>query len=200
MTPHIKSHFQLVKVPNKEDILAVETPFDGGRSKVLKQVKSLHMKRHLLEANQNLETFIGDQNSDTDDRFGCVLRRLRMQQGLEASIVASHACISIYQLYELETGQDTLFYTSGLRYKAAQRVAQFLGTDWSAILQGRVSVPAISAPSAQLHLLNFPRTEGQLNPAQPSQAVAIEEVQATHSGVALTPLSTAHFLRVADVQ
>jgi hypothetical protein len=200
MTLHIKSHFQLATVATEEDKPTVEIPVESGRSKVLKQVKSLHMKRHLLQANKNLERFIGDQNLDTSDRFGRVLRRLRVQQGVEAFVVASKACITIWQLYELETGKDTLFYTPGLRYKAAQRVAEFLGTDWSDILEGRVTTRAIPAPTAQLRLLKNTRTDDRLNLSQTSHASALEEEQAEQADVSQTPLSSALFLRVADVQ
>jgi transcriptional regulator with XRE-family HTH domain len=200
MTLHIKSHFQLATVATEEDKPTVEIPIENGRSKVLKQVKSLHMKRHLLQANKNLERFIGDQNLDTNDRFGRVLRRLRVQQGVEAFVVASKACITIWQLYELETGKDTLFYTPGLRYKAAQRVAEFLGTDWSDILEGRVTTRAIPAPTAQLRLLKNIRTDDRLNLAQTGRASALEEEQAEQADVSQTPLSSALFLRVADVQ
>ena len=200
MTLHIKSHFQLATVANEEDKPTVEIPIESGRSKVLKQVKSLHMKRHLLQANKNLERFIGDQSLDTNDRFGRVLRRLRVQQGVEAFVVASKACITIWQLYELETGKDTLFYTPGLRYKAAQRVAEFLGTDWSDILEGRVTTRAIPAPTAQLRLLKNTRTDDRLNLAQTGLASALEEEQAEQADVSQTPLSSALFLRVADVQ
>jgi hypothetical protein len=200
MNLHIKSHFQLATVANAEDKPTVEIPFESGRSKVLKQVKSLHIKRHLLQANKNLETFIGDQNSDTNDRFGRVLRRLRVHQGVEASVLASKACITVWQLYELETGKDTLFYTPGLRYKAAQRVAEFLGTDWSDILEGRVLTRAIPAPTVQLRLLKNTRTDGRLNASQTNHVYAVEEDPVEQANASGTPLSTALFLRVADAQ
>jgi transcriptional regulator with XRE-family HTH domain len=200
MNLHIKSHFQLATVANVEEKPTVEIPFESGRSKVLKQVKSLHIKRQLLEANKNLETFIGDQNLDTNDRFGRVLRRLRVQQGVEAFVVASKACITVWQLYELETGKDTLFYTPGLRYKAAQRVAEFLGTDWSDILEGRVLTRAIPVPTAQLRLLKNTRTDSRLNLTQTSHPSAVEEDQVDQADVVQTPLSTALFLRVADAK
>jgi transcriptional regulator with XRE-family HTH domain len=200
MNLHIKSHFQLATVANAEDKPTVEIPFESGRSKVLKQVKSLHIKRHLLQANKNLEKFIGDQNSDTNDRFGRVLRRLRVHHGVEASVLASKACITVWQLYELETGKDTLFYTPGLRYKAAQRVAEFLGTDWSDILEGRVLTRAIPAPTVQLRLLKNTRTDGRLNASQTNHVYAVEEDPVEQANASGTPLSTALFLRVADAQ
>ena len=200
MKPHIKSHFQLAKIAHEEEHPNVEIPNEGSRSTVLKQVKSLHIKRHLLQANKNLETFIGDQNSDTNDPFGRVLRRLRVHKGLQASVVASKACISVWQLYELETGKDTLFYTPGLRIKAAQRVAEFLGTDWSEILLGRVIVRAVPTPTAQLHLLKTKRAGERLNNPQAYRSGAFDMGSAAHEGAPTAPLSSALFLRVADVQ
>ena len=196
----IKSHFQISEIARKEERPIMESPNEGGRSTVLKQVKSLHIKRHLLQANKNLETFIGDQNSETDDPFGRVLRRLRVHKGLQASVVASKACISVWQLYELETGKDTLFYTPGLRIKAAQRVAEFLGTDWSEILQGRVMVRAVSTPTAQLHLLKTTSMGERLNNPKTAPCGALDMGAAAHEGAATAPISSALFLRVADVQ
>ena len=200
MKPHIKSHFQLAKIAHEEEHTNVEIPNEGSRSTVLKQVKSLHIKRHLLQANKNLETFIGDQNSDTNDPFGRVLRRLRIHKGLEASVVASKACITVWQLYELETGEDTLFYTPGLRLKASQRVAEFLGTNWSEILLGRVIVRAVPTPTAQLHLLKTKRAGERLNNPQAYRSGAFDMGSAAHEGAPTAPLSSALFLRVADVQ
>jgi transcriptional regulator with XRE-family HTH domain len=200
MKPHIKSHLQLAKIPLEEERPIVELPIEGGRSTVLKQVKSLHIKRHLLQANKNLETFIGDQNTDTDDPFGRVLRRLRIQKGLEASVVASKACITVWQLYELETGKDTLFYTPGLRHKAAQRVAEFLGTDWTEILLGRVIVPTVPTPTAQLHLLKTRRAGDSQNTPQADLASAFELGHPVHESAPAAPVSTALFLRVPDLR
>ena len=200
MKPHIKSHVQLAKIAHEEEHQNVEIPNEGSRSTVLKQVKSLHIKRHLLQANKNLETFIGDQNSDTNDPFGRVLRRLRIHKGLEAYVVASKACITVWQLYELETGEDTLFYTPGLRLKASQRVAEFLGTDWSEILLGRVIVRAVPTPTAQLHLLKTKRAGERLNSPQAYRSGAFDMGSAAHEGAPTAPLSSALFLRVADIQ
>lgn len=200
MQIRIKSQFQLAKITHKVERPTMELPNEGGRSTVLKQVKTLHIKRHLSQANKNLETFIGDQNSDTDDPFGRVLRRLRIHKGLEASAVASKACITVWQLYELETGKDTLFYTPGLRIKAAQRVADFLGSDWSEILQGRVMVRAVSTPTAQLHLLNTMRAGERLNNPKTDHSGAFDMGSAAHEGAAIAPISSALFLRVADEQ
>jgi transcriptional regulator with XRE-family HTH domain len=200
MKIRIQSHFQLAPIAHEEERPTVELPNEGGRSTVLKQVKSLHIKRHLSQANKNQESFIGDQNSDTDDPFGRVLRRLRIHKGLQASVVASQACITVWQLYELETGKDTLFYTPGLRLKAAQRVAEFLGTDWSEILQGRVRLRAVSTPAAQLHLLKTPWSGEHMDKPSTDHASAFDMDSAGPEGAATAPPSSARFLRVAEVQ
>jgi hypothetical protein len=199
MKPHIKSHFQLAHIPQVEERPSLELPIEGGRSTVLKQVNNLHIKRHLLQANKHLETFIGDQNSDTNDPFGRVLRRLRIHKGLEACVVASKACITVWQLYELETGKDTLFYTPGLRQMAAKRVAQCLGTDWSEIQLGRVNVRPVPAPTAQLHLLKTAKADQRLNDPHPDHSGAFEVGHPEHDGVPQAPLSSALFLRVAAI-
>lgn len=197
MNPYIKSHLQLARLPAEVAPLPPATPHEAGRSKVLKQVKSLHIQRNLLLANKNSERFIGHHPPHTDDPFGGVLRHLRTEQGVEACEVASKACISVWQLYELETGKDTLFYTPGLRLKAAQRVAALLGSDWSDISEGRVIANVKPAPTAQLHLLKTTRTEQHASPSQIRHAGAFEPAPSAHQGSA--PLSAALFLRVADV-
>jgi transcriptional regulator with XRE-family HTH domain len=195
-----QSHVQIAAIAHEEERPAVELPNEGGRSTVLKQVKSLHIKRHLSQANKSLENFIGDQNSDTDDPFGRVLRRLRIHKGLQASEVASRACITVWQLCELETGKDTLFYTSGLRLKAAQRVAEFLGTDWSDILQGRVMLRPVPTPTAQLPLLKTTRAGEHMDKPPTNHPGAFGKALAGPEGAATPPISSALFLRVADVQ
>lgn len=200
MNSYIKSHLQLAQVHVDEETPTVEMPFEEGRSKVLKKVRSLHIKRRLLQANKNIEAFIGDQNTDSDDPCGRVLRRMRIQQGLDAFVVASKACITVWQLYELETGKDTLFYTQGLRHKAAQRVAAILGSDWDDILEGRVIAKPISGFGGNLHLLKTPLTQAQL---QSSKEVFIRKAyrdQTDSPSMEASPLSSAMFLRVPDVQ
>lgn len=200
MNSYIKSNFQFAQVDVEEDTPTVEMPVEGGRSKVLKKVRSLHIKRHLLHANKTIEAFIGHQSTDSDDPHGRVLRRLRTQQGLDAFVVASKACITVWQLYELETGEDTLFYTPGLRHKAAQRVATILGSDWNEILEGRVVAKPVPAPSAQVHLLKTPQTHARLQNSSSMSPSASDPHQADNQSPEPTPLSSALFLRVADLQ
>lgn len=200
MNAHIKSHRQTSNSHANDNNLAIETPHENSRSKVLKQVRSLHIKRNLLQANKSIEAFIGSQVPDTDDPSGAVLRRLRALQGIEASIVASKACISVWQLYELESGKDTLFYTVGLRNKAAQRVADFLGSNWSDISQGLVTIENLPTPSAHVHLLKTPLTESRMNNSQSSSLTLHAMDDGLHNAHANAPFSSALFLRIQDDQ
>ena len=146
-TPH-----KLAQVYPAKNLFPRGVSFEGKGVNVLKQDKSPRFSRNLLQANKSSQSFIGHQNEDTQDPWGCVLRRLRVQRGLDPAVVASNVCISVWQLYELETGQDSLFYTPGIRQKAAQRVAALLGSDWTEIVEGRVTVETVSAVGAQAHL------------------------------------------------
>lgn len=198
MNVHIKSLCQLARLHEQDDAMTTETPFENSRSKVLKQVRSLHIQRNLLQANKSTERFIGHQCPDTEDPCGRVLRRLRSQQGLDASVVASKACISVRQLYELETGKDSLFYTAGLRHKAAQRVAEFLGSNWSDILQGLVAVGPVISPKAHVHVLKTPLTKMCLSDAQTMRQPTPNPLHAADTSSDRAPFSSAHFLRIHE--
>lgn len=200
MNLFVKSHLQLAPAQVKEEAQTVEMPVGEGPSRVLKPVRARPIQRHLLLANQNMEKFMGPQSSDSDDPCGHVLRRLRTQQGLEAFVVASRACISVWQLCELETGKDSLFYTPGLRHKAAQRVAAILGSNWDDILAGRVAVKANSSPAARLHLLKSAAAITPLKPAAPAPVWASPQGSTQPQTLDATPLSGAVFLRVAQTQ
>ena len=133
MNAYVKTSFSLAQVHPGIDSSRAGVTMESKDARVLKQVKSLHIQRNLLNANKSSQMFIGVQSTETEDPNGCVLRKLRIQQGLDPSVVASHACISVWQLYELETGKNTLFYTPGLRTRAAERVASFLNSNWTDI-------------------------------------------------------------------
>ncbi len=67
------------------------------------------------------------------DPRGQHLRRLREQQHVDPATLASRACISLRQLYQLETGETSLFYSPSLRNQAGRRVAQLLGVEWESL-------------------------------------------------------------------
>lgn len=202
MNPFNSSHLQLAHAQANEEAPTVERPFAPVHSRVLKPVRVRHIQRHLLLANKNMEKFIGQQSTDSDDPSGSVLRRLRTQKGLEAFVVASRACITVGQLYELETGKDSLFYTPGLRRKAAQRVATILGSDWDNILAGQVATKTLPGAAARLHLLKppAPASSSLVTPPPPALVAVSSRGPGQRQTTDTTPLSFAAFLRVADVQ
>ena len=195
MNAYVKTSFSLAQVHPGIDSSRAGVTMESKDARVLKQVKSLHIQRNLLNANKSSQMFIGVQSTETEDPNGCVLRKLRIQQGLDPSVVASHACISVWQLYELETGKNTLFYTPGLRTRAAERVASFLNSNWTDICEGRVSVKTLQEAPVQLHVIGSRRHEPRIirpltaqNTPEPVQTV--EEAEG--------PLSLTQLLRVAD--
>lgn len=95
----------------------------------------LHQRRSLQEANEFSLQLSGNQLQHSSDPQGQRLRTIRKAQGLNPSEVATQACISLGQLYELETGGDRLFYSATLRQQAGRRVAQLLGTDWDQLAE-----------------------------------------------------------------
>lgn len=84
----------------------------------------------LLRANRESLAHLGQRNEVSPDPKGRLLRQLRLNAGLDPSDLATRACISLAQLYEIETGSNTLFYSTSLREQAARRVARLLSTDW----------------------------------------------------------------------
>ena len=89
--------------------------------------------KNLLQANRDAVTLLGLGNDPTFDMKGQVLRQLRLTQNLDPALLATEACISVAQLYEIEKGVDSLFYSDNLRQQAARRIAQLLGIDWDQI-------------------------------------------------------------------
>ncbi len=195
MSSYVKTSYPLAQVhPGVGNSTSVN-PVETKDARVLKQVKSLHIQRNLLNANKNSQKFIGLQSTETDDPSGCVLRKLRIQQGIDPSLVASNACITVWQLYELETGKDTLFYTPVLRTRAAERVARFLKSNWTDICEGRVSVKTLQEAPVQLHLIASRRHEPRIIRPLTVQTTP-EPIETTDMDEA--PLSLAQLLRVAD--
>ena len=195
MNAYVKTSFSLAQVHPDVDTSRAGVTTEIKDARVLKQVKSLHIQRNLLNANKSSQMFIGVQSTEREDPNGCVLRKLRIQQGLDPSVVASHACISVWQLYELETGKNTLFYTPGLRTRAAERVASFLNSNWKDICEGRVSVKTLQEAPVQLHVIGSRRHEPRIIRPQTAQNTP-EPIQTVEE--AEGPQSLTQLLRVAD--
>lgn len=91
--------------------------------------------RTLQNANKEALHLLGHPIETPGDPKGRVLRMLRLQSGIDPSILATQACMSLSQLYELEDGGKSRFYSDSLRRQAGRRVARLLGTDWDRIEQ-----------------------------------------------------------------
>ncbi len=70
-----------------------------------------------------------------DDPRGVALRQLREHHQLDAVLLATQACISLRQLYQLESGESSLFYNDALRDQAGRRVSSLLGVEWETLGQ-----------------------------------------------------------------
>ena len=99
-------------------------------------IKGQLQSRPLSQANQEALLLLGNQTQGTHDPHGQCLRQVRMKQGRNPAELATQACISLAQLYELESGANTLFYTADFALHAKRRVAKLLGEDWDAIASG----------------------------------------------------------------
>ena len=86
--------------------------------------------RSLQSANRDALHMLGHAAQSTGDLKGQALRQLRVQLGIDPSLLATQACMSLSQLYELEDGGNSRFYSDSLRRQAGRRVARLLGADW----------------------------------------------------------------------
>lgn len=91
------------------------------------------LTRTLQNANKEALHLLGQAMGTPGDPKGRVLRQLRLQIGIDPSILATQACMSLSQLYELEEGGISLFYSDSLRRQAGRRVARLLGADWDSL-------------------------------------------------------------------
>lgn len=124
----------------------------------------------LLAANTRAQAEIGmPSDSPQHDVRGQTLRLLRMQQGWDPAYLATQACISLRQLYQLESGETSLFYSKSLRNQAGRRVATILGSHWDEMAQA-------SPPPVQDKHLKLVSTTATENPAPAQQPLASLEI------------------------
>lgn len=130
--------------------------------------------RTLQNANQSALEQLGSAMDTSGDPKGRILRQLRLQQGIDPSSLATQACMSLSQLYELENGGHSRFYSDSLRRQAGRRVARLLGADWDALsmdqdlaVQGVSNVvhlprpaqqPSVSKVNIQAAVVSTPKT------------------------------------------
>lgn len=136
--------------------------------------------RTLQTANREALRHLGWPIDATGDPKGRQLRQLRLQMGIDPALLATHACMSLSQLYELEDGGNSRFYSDSLRRQAARRVAHLLGVDWDQMPvddreQGtgvsnvvQLQRPAALSPSAASSYGSAAQTQMQEAPFVPS--------------------------------
>jgi len=87
----------------------------------------------LLASNRLSLSLLGPGNSPSRDLKGNALRKIRLEKGIDPVVLATQACISLGQLYSIETGVQDHFYSPVLREQTAKRVARLLAADWDCI-------------------------------------------------------------------
>ena len=98
----------------------------------------------LLLANRSSLTHMGLGTDASNDPKGAILRQLRQRQHLDPAELATQACISLAQLYEIELGLTERFYSPSLREQAARRVAHLLNADWDQLDPSVLRVKSVS--------------------------------------------------------
>ncbi len=137
----------------------------------------------LLHANRSSAAHMDQFAETSEDPKGRLIRTLRLSLELDPAELATQACISVAQLYEIEQGLSTRFYSHSLREQAARRVAKLLNSDWDTIEESALSFkannkvvqlqwPLGTKPSAPLgsvdkHLVNDPLHMTAPSPDQP---------------------------------
>jgi transcriptional regulator with XRE-family HTH domain len=130
-------------------------------------IKGQLQSRPLSQANEEALLLLGNQTQNVSDPHGQCLRQARLKQGKSPAELATLACISLAQLYELESGRNTLFYTPDFALQAKRRVARLLGEDWDIITTGPgcsahtasnahalSTIPSVAAPSQPIATVN----------------------------------------------
>ena len=100
-------------------------------------IKGQLQTRPLSQANQEALLSLGNPSAPSSDPQGQCLRQMRLKQGKNPAELATQACISLAQLYGLESGAHNLFYTPDFALQAKRRVARLLGVDWDTIAARR---------------------------------------------------------------
>lgn len=135
-------------------------------------IKGQLQSRPLSQANQEALLLLGPQLQKVSDPHGQCLREARVKQGRNPAELATQACISLAQLYELESGTTALFYTQDFATQAKRRVAQLLGEDWDAIAAG----PGCSAHAAGSNVLALTPGATATTSPQPVIAVSTDDI------------------------
>jgi len=126
-----------------------EEPWGSGEGGGLLKIRRPPEAGALRRANaQAFSEVLMPQGVSADPR-GRQLQWLREHHGLDPVDLATLACISLRQLYQLECGEDSLFYNTALRDQAGRRVAVLLGVQWDT-LADMPPPPLVARPAANV--------------------------------------------------
>lgn len=144
----------------------------------------LHHSSALLAANTRAQSEISDvPKTRSDDPRGQAMRQLREHLQLDAVLLATQACISLRQLYQLESGESSLFYNSALRDQAGRRVASLLGQSWETLGQKPLPIGQDTAPKVvSLHSAQATAQPAE-NPAHAAHATSAAADEAPPIGL-----------------
>lgn len=152
---------------------------------LLPQGRRTRSTNALLAANTRALSEIDPPPDAGQDARGQALRALRLQQHVDPVLLATKACISLRQLFQLETGASSLFYSEGLRNQAGRRVAAILGADWDQL--HRAPAPTTGK---YIRLVTPVNHEGQrTDVSAPPSALSHAPVAADIPGVLMKPAS-----------
>lgn len=127
--------------------------------------------RTLQTANKIALHHLGLPESATGDPKGRALRQLRIQLGIDPALLATQACMSLSQLYQLEDGGTSRFYSDSLRRQAGRRVASLLGANWD---QMELQVRSKSIGTSNVVQLQRPQPSQPVSPPMPPEIIEIK--------------------------
>ena len=126
----------------------------------------------LLFSNREAMHHLGHGIESSTDPKGKLLRQLRISHRVDPSLLASQACISLAQLYQIEQGDDSLFYSAALRQQAARRISRLLGVEWDILNSTIVNISmknvfpiqlVSSLKSNDVNSVNYPSDQYSFN-------------------------------------
>lgn len=155
-------------------------PTSFGKTLVLLKSQPLPGQiKSLLNANLLALEHLGQGTSSTPDVKGSVLRSIRLSNGIDPALLATEACISLAQLYAIESGEDGPFYSPYLRELTARRVADLLHVDWHNLSAHHQTIHSFSNVYQLPRSANLVISDNPVNTAAMFQRHDTEEVGVT---------------------
>lgn len=143
-------------------------PTSFGKTLVLLKSQPLPGQiKSLLHANRLALNHLGHGTASSSDEKGGVLRRIRLDRGIDPALLATEACISLAQLYAIESGEEGLFYSAHLREQTARRVASLLQADWNNLSAQHLTIKSFS------NVFHLPRAAALINSGTPINTAAM---------------------------